>query len=211
MKEMTGWQMVVQILKAEGVKYIFGLPGDPTCLYDALYDEPAIKPVLVRHEAAGGFMAMAYALLTRQPTVCFASPGPGIANLVPAMLEALAACAPVIAPCTGINSHNDGKGAFQETDQIEISADGSPVSRLNELEYIQGEIFANVYQTDRIARISPQTGQVTAWIDLAGLLSAVAADAADVLNGIAYDPENDRLFVTGKLWPTLFEIKLIPQ
>jgi acetolactate synthase-1/2/3 large subunit len=120
MKEMTGWQMVVQILKAEGVKYIFGLPGDPTCLYDALYDEPAIKPVLVRHEAAGGFMAMAYALLTRQPTVCFASPGPGIANLVPAMLEALAACAPVITPCTGINSHNDGKGAFQETDQIGI-------------------------------------------------------------------------------------------
>jgi acetolactate synthase-1/2/3 large subunit len=120
MKTMTAWQMVVEILKAEGVKYLFGLPGSPTCLYDALYDEPAITPVLVRHEAAGGFMAMAYALLTGEPAVCFASPGPGIANLVPAMLEALATCAPVIAPCTGINGHNFGKGAFQETDQVGV-------------------------------------------------------------------------------------------
>jgi acetolactate synthase-1/2/3 large subunit len=120
MKKMTGWQMVVEILKAEGVKYIFGLPGSPTCLYDALYDEPAVKPILVRHEAAGGFMAMAYALLTGEPAVCFASPGPGIANLVPAMLEALATCAPVIAPCTGISGHKDGRGAFQETDQMGI-------------------------------------------------------------------------------------------
>jgi len=120
MRKMTGWQMVVEILKAEGVKYLFGLPGSPTCLYDALYDEPAVKPVLVRHEAAGGFMAMAYALLTGEPAVCFASPGPGIANLVPAMLEALATCAPVIAPCTGISGYDDGKGAFQETDQVGI-------------------------------------------------------------------------------------------
>ncbi|MFZ5916850.1 MAG: thiamine pyrophosphate-binding protein [Chloroflexota bacterium] len=120
MTQMTGWQMVVEVLKAEGVKYLFGLPGSPTCLYDALYDEPAIKPVLVRHEAAGGFMALAYALLTGEPTVCFASPGPGIANLVPAMLEALATCAPVIAPCTGISGYHDGKGAFQETDQVGI-------------------------------------------------------------------------------------------
>ena len=120
MKKMTGWQMVVKALKAEGVKYVFGLPGSPTCLYDALYDEPAIKPVLVRHETAGGFMAMAYALLTGEPAVCFASPGPGIANLVPPMLEALAACAPVIAPCTGISGHTYGQGAFQETDQVGI-------------------------------------------------------------------------------------------
>jgi len=120
MPKLTGWQMVVQILKAEGVKYVFGLPGSPTCLYDALYDEPAVKPVLVRHEAAGGFMAMAYALLTGEPAVCFASPGPGVANLVPAMLEALATCAPVIAPCPGISGHKEGQGAFQETDQVGI-------------------------------------------------------------------------------------------
>ena len=120
MGERTGWQMVVSVLKAEGIKYVFGLPGSPTCLYDALYDEPEIRPILVRHEVAGGFMAMAYALLTREPAVCFASPGPGIANLVPAMLESLATCAPVIAPCTGISGHKVGKGAFQETDQIGI-------------------------------------------------------------------------------------------
>jgi acetolactate synthase I/II/III large subunit len=116
----TGWQMVVAALKAEGIRYVFGLPGSPTCLYDALYDEPAIQPVLVRHEAAGGFMAMAYALLSGEPAVCFASPGPGIANLVPAMLESLATCAPVIAPCTGVSGHKDGMGAFQETDQLGI-------------------------------------------------------------------------------------------
>ena len=120
MAKMTGWQMVVEILKAEGVKYLFGLPGSPACLYDALYDEPAIKPILVRHEAAGGFMAMAYALLTGEPAVCFASPGPGVSNLVPAMLEAKATCAPVIAPCTGISGYTYGKGAFQETDQVGI-------------------------------------------------------------------------------------------
>jgi acetolactate synthase-1/2/3 large subunit len=118
MKKLTGWQMIVEILKAEGVKYVFGLPGSPSCLYDALYDEPAIEAVLVRHEAAGGFMAMAYALLTGEPAVCFASPGPGVANLVSPMLEALATCAPVIAPCTGISGHTNGMGAFQETDQV---------------------------------------------------------------------------------------------
>jgi acetolactate synthase-1/2/3 large subunit len=116
----TGWETVVSILKAEGVKYLFGLPGNPVHLYDALYDEPAIEAVLVRHEAAGGFMAMAYALLAREPAVCFASPGPGLANLVPAMLEASATCAPVIALCTGIDGHHAGQGAFQETDHVGI-------------------------------------------------------------------------------------------
>jgi acetolactate synthase-1/2/3 large subunit len=120
MGKMTGWQMVVAALKAEGIKYVFGLPGSPTCLYDALYDEPAIQPILVRHEAAGGFMAMAYALLTGEPAVCFASPGPGVANLVSPMLESLATCAPVIAPCTGVSGLKDGMGAFQETDQVGI-------------------------------------------------------------------------------------------
>jgi acetolactate synthase-1/2/3 large subunit len=118
--KVTGWEVVVETLKAEGVKYVFGLPGSPVQLYDALYDEPAIKAILVRHETAGGFMAMAYGLLTGEPAVCFASPGPGVANLVPVMLEALAACAPIVAPCTGIDGRNSGKGAFQETDQVGI-------------------------------------------------------------------------------------------
>jgi glutaminyl-peptide cyclotransferase len=83
---------------------------------------------------------------------------------------------------------------------------------LNELEYVDGELYANIWQTNRIARISPQTGEVLGWIDLAGLLSPVyrLADGA-VLNGIAYDATHKRLFVTGKLWPSLFEIQLVPK
>lgn len=99
---------------------------------------------------------------------------------------------------------------FEEVNQVEVSDGENPVSRLNELEYVKGEIYANVWQTDRIARIDPQTGNVVGWIDLEGLLNRAEYDEADVLNGIAYDAENDRLFVTGKRWPLLFEIGLIP-
>ena len=101
---------------------------------------------------------------------------------------------------------------FAETKQLQVHADGLPVNRLNELEWIQGEIFANIWQTDRIARIDPASGRVTGWIDLTGLLRMEdRLQGVDVLNGIAYDPATKRLFVTGKLWPKLFEIKLIEQ
>ena len=99
---------------------------------------------------------------------------------------------------------------FEEIGRIEVRDSGAPVTRLNELEYIQGEIFANVWLTDSIARIDPKTGQVTGWIDLRGLLPQEDyIEPVDVLNGIAYDAENNRLFVTGKLWPRLFEIELV--
>ena len=99
---------------------------------------------------------------------------------------------------------------FEEIGQIEVFDSNGPVTSLNELEYVQGEIYANVWQTDYIARISPQTGQVLGWIDLKGLLSADEfSEPVDVLNGIAYDEKNNRLFVTGKLWPRIFEIELI--
>jgi len=99
---------------------------------------------------------------------------------------------------------------FQEVDRLAVHTRDGPVSRLNELEYVQGEIYANVWKTDRIARISPQTGEVVGWIDLEGLLKPEDRNSRiDVLNGIAYDVENDRLFVTGKLWPKLFEIELV--
>jgi glutamine cyclotransferase len=101
---------------------------------------------------------------------------------------------------------------LEEIGQIEVYDQNGPVTRLNELEYIHGEVYANVWKTDRIARIDPQTGQVTGWIDLTGLLSAEdRVEPVDVLNGIAYDAENDRLFVTGKLWPKIFEIELTPE
>ncbi len=86
------------------------------------------------------------------------------------------------------------------------------IKELNELEFVEGEIFANVWQTDRIARISPRTGELIGWIDLEGLLSPVyRLESGAVLNGIAYDAERKRLFVTGKLWPKIFQIQLIPK
>jgi glutamine cyclotransferase len=96
----------------------------------------------------------------------------------------------------------------KEVSRVQVKDGGTPVANLNELEYIKGEIYANVWQTQRIARISPKTGRVIGWIDLEGLLTPREAQAADVLNGIAYDAAGDRLFVTGKLWPKLFEIKI---
>jgi glutaminyl-peptide cyclotransferase len=97
---------------------------------------------------------------------------------------------------------------FTERRRITVTDGGAPVARLNELEYVKGEIFANVWQTDRIARIAPATGKVVGWIDLDGLLAPADRAGVDVLNGIAYDAKGDRLFVTGKLWPKLFEIKI---
>jgi glutaminyl-peptide cyclotransferase len=86
------------------------------------------------------------------------------------------------------------------------------IDQLNELEFVEGQIFANVWQTDRIARISPQTGKVVGWIDLKGLMSpTVQLGPGAVLNGIAYDASRKRLFVTGKLWPSIFEIQLVPK
>ncbi len=101
---------------------------------------------------------------------------------------------------------------FQATRKLEVRDQGLPVTNLNELEYINGEIYANVWQTNQIVRIDPTTGRVLAWIDLSGLLKPEERlPGTDVLNGIAYDPEQDRLFVTGKKWPKIFEIKLLKK
>lgn len=98
---------------------------------------------------------------------------------------------------------------LQETGSLRVRDENGPIVYLNELEIVEGEIWANVYQTDLIARIDPATGDVVGWIDLSGLLAPEARDGTeDVLNGIAYDGENGRLFVTGKRWPLLFEIEL---
>ncbi len=100
---------------------------------------------------------------------------------------------------------------FREVRHIEVKDHGQPIDQLNELEYIHGQIYANVWHTDRIVRISPATGQVLGWINLAGLLQpGEVTDPEAVLNGIAYDAAHDRLYVTGKLWPKLFEIKIVP-
>lgn len=99
---------------------------------------------------------------------------------------------------------------FRPTRTIAVKDHGRPIDQLNELEYIHGEIYANIWHSDRIARISPATGQVLGWIDLTGLLPANEKSSEEaVLNGIAYDAAHDRLFVTGKLWPRIFEIKVL--
>jgi glutamine cyclotransferase len=99
---------------------------------------------------------------------------------------------------------------LKETGRITVRDQGQPVKYVNELEWVKGEIYANIWQTDRIARIDPATGNIVGWIDLKGLMSSSDQGSAqvDVLNGIAYDAKGDRLFVTGKKWPKLYEIRV---
>lgn len=98
---------------------------------------------------------------------------------------------------------------FEKTGQVEVhDSNSNPVTNLNELEYINGKVYANIWGKETIAVIDPHTGQVAAWIDLAGIYNQVTYNSGSVLNGIAYDAQGDRLFVTGKLWSQLFQIKL---
>ncbi|MBZ5576772.1 MAG: glutaminyl-peptide cyclotransferase [Acidobacteriia bacterium] len=101
---------------------------------------------------------------------------------------------------------------LQETGRLRVTDDGRPVTEINELEWVNGEIYANIWQTDRIARIDPASGKVVGWIDLTGILGPEdRLRQVDVLNGIAFDAQSGRLFVTGKLWPKLFEIRLVKK
>ncbi|HZI18903.1 MAG TPA: glutaminyl-peptide cyclotransferase [Pyrinomonadaceae bacterium] len=101
---------------------------------------------------------------------------------------------------------------FRVTRAVNVADGGRPVRELNELEYVRGEVWANVWHDERIARIDPATGRVVGWVDLTGLLAPRERQSGEaVLNGIAYDAEADRLFVTGKLWPKLFEIRVKPR
>jgi glutaminyl-peptide cyclotransferase len=101
---------------------------------------------------------------------------------------------------------------FREVRRVSVKDHGKPVSEINELEFVHGEIYANIWYSDRIARIAPASGKVLGWIDLKGLLPAAEhSSPGAVLNGIAYDTAHDRLFVTGKLWPKLFEIQIVPE
>jgi glutamine cyclotransferase len=99
---------------------------------------------------------------------------------------------------------------YRETGRVAVTAEGRAVEHLNELELVKGQVLANIWLTNRIAIIDLPSGTVAGWIDLTGLLPAGSA-GQDVLNGIAWDAARDRLFVTGKLWPRLFEIRLRPR
>jgi glutaminyl-peptide cyclotransferase len=98
---------------------------------------------------------------------------------------------------------------YQTLGHVQVHDDNASVANINELEYINGDIYANIWLTQKIAIINPQTGQVKAWINLNGLGNAASLDSTNVLNGIAYDKQNNRLFVTGKNWSQLYEIKLV--
>ncbi|TDJ00907.1 MAG: glutaminyl-peptide cyclotransferase [Candidatus Dadabacteria bacterium] len=101
---------------------------------------------------------------------------------------------------------------FKVVGTLEVYGDNGKVSKLNELEYINGEIYANIWGTEKIAKINPKNGRVTAWIDLSGLLNKEdKKNRVDVLNGIAFNSDKGSLFVTGKLWPKMFEIELVPK
>ena len=99
---------------------------------------------------------------------------------------------------------------FGKVGQIEVH-DTGPVTELNELEYIQGEVYANIWREEKIVIINPETGQVKGWVDMSGIQDLENQDPNNVLNGIAYDSKEDRLFVTGKMWSRLYEIKLVPS
>jgi acetolactate synthase I/II/III large subunit len=112
------WQQVVASLEAEGVEYAFGMPGNAKHFYDQLYYSKSIRAVLVRHETSGAFMAMAYARVSGKIGVCYGCPGPGVANLVPGILEAYSGCMPVLALSVRASTQTEGMGAFQETDHL---------------------------------------------------------------------------------------------
>jgi glutamine cyclotransferase len=107
------------------------------------------------------------------------------------------------------NLHLLDPETFEKRGRLQVRIGGVPLRGINELEYVRGEIFANIWPTDWIAIISPKTGNVTGLVDLQGILPKEDSSRVDVLNGIAYDEEKGRLFVTGKLWPRLFEIELV--
>ena len=98
---------------------------------------------------------------------------------------------------------------FAVVSTLRVHDEHGPVSALNELEMVRGLIFANVWQSHRLAMIAPDSGTVTGWLDLTGLLPAAERARVDVLNGIAYDEAGDRLFVTGKWWPTVFQVEMV--
>lgn len=102
--------------------------------------------------------------------------------------------------------------SFKEVRRVTVKDHGKPITELNELEYIDGQVYANIWHSDRIARISPRTGQVLGWINLKGLLPESEGSGPEaVLNGIAWDAAHHRLYVTGKLWPKLFQIEVVPE
>ncbi|HUG16621.1 MAG TPA: thiamine pyrophosphate-binding protein [Thermomicrobiales bacterium] len=122
MARLNGWQALVRGLEREGVPAVFGLPGSPKHLYDALYDSSSVRAVLVRHETSGTYMAMAWARIRNEIAACFGCPGPGVANMVPGVLEAYSGCTPMLVLGVRAPTRTNGMGAFQEADHLSMMA-----------------------------------------------------------------------------------------
>jgi acetolactate synthase-1/2/3 large subunit len=175
----NGWDLVVAGLAAEHVRYVFGLPGDPRHLYDALStsDDPnAPKAIGVRYETSGAFMAMAYARATGELAACFGCPGPGVANLVPGVLEAFSGCTPLLVLSVRASRETDGMGAFQETDHIGMMR---PITKWATTVEIPERICWTIRRAVQIARTG-KPGPV--YVELPGDVGF--AEVADV----AYEP-----------------------
>lgn len=122
MARLNGWQALVRGLEREGIPAVFGLPGSPKHLYDALYDSESVRAVLVRHETSGTYMAMAWTRIRNEIAACFGCPGPGVANMVPGVLEAYSGCTPMLVLGVRASTRTNGMGAFQEADHLSMMA-----------------------------------------------------------------------------------------
>jgi acetolactate synthase I/II/III large subunit len=169
--EKKPWRAICEALEAEQVEYVFGLPGNPIALYNDLYDFPDIKAVLVRMETSAVFMAMAYARVTGKVGVLHSSPGPGMANLLPGLLEAFYACSPIVAVCSTRSLRHAGMGGFQDTPSLELAG---PVTKWAE----RIELPARTTWTMERAFALAQTGKPgPVYVELP---MDVAADGADI-------------------------------
>ncbi|MFN0153744.1 MAG: thiamine pyrophosphate-binding protein [Gaiella sp.] len=121
MSRRKPWAAIVEALEAEGVEYVFGLPGNPTLLYNDLYESDSVRAVLVRMETSAVFLAMAYARVSGQVGVVHASPGPGMANLIPGLLEAQYACSPIVCVVSAAGREHEGAGGFQDAPSLEMA------------------------------------------------------------------------------------------
>jgi len=179
------WRAVCEALAAEGVEHVFGLPGNPQFLYDDLYDFPQIAAVLVRHETSAVFMAMAYARVSGRVGIVHASPGPGMANLVPGLLEALYACSPLVCVASAASRTDAGRGGFQDSPSLEMVR---PVTKWAERIDLPERTTWTMQRAFALAR-SGRPGPV--FVEIPGDVAAVAAEQPDYRSPLFARPGAD--------------------
>jgi acetolactate synthase-1/2/3 large subunit len=164
------WAAIVEALEAEGVEYVFGLPGNPTLLYNDLYDSEAVRAVLVRMETSAVFMAMAYTRVSGRVGVVHASPGPGMANLVPGLLEAQYACSPLVCLVSAASREHEGAGGFQDAPSLEMVRPVTKWATRLDLPERTAWTMQRAFSTARSGRPGP------VYVEIPGDVAAAAAD-----------------------------------